>query len=240
LAGQKGHRLLEKKGFDSGDTGQFVSHQPAKLAPQAPAQPTEKSPGGGCESEFKIGMLVGRRRDRQHLGKILAIYKSRRGIWRAKIQPLNKSNFAYFDCATLVEQRLLYDYEMGPGGFVRTGKTIFNKARWEHFEVFSRKVRSPKPTNWTAGELSSLSTFKLKQIARDLEIPSIPGTAGKRSLIRAILAEQVISQEKAAAQRQQETGRVIVQKRTTPTAGKKNRAAASPLGNQLSLFDVAV
>jgi hypothetical protein len=190
--------------------------------------------------ELEIGMLVGRRRDRQHLGKILAIYKSRRGIWRAKIQPLNKSNFAYFDCATLVEQRLLYDYEMGPGGFVRTGKTIFNKARWEHFEVFSRKVRSPKPTNWTAGELSSLSTFKLKQIARDLEIPSIPGTAGKRSLIRAILAEQVISQEKAAAQREQETGRAIVQKRTTPTAGKKNRAAASPLGNQLSLFDVAV
>jgi hypothetical protein len=199
--------------------------------------PTGKS---SITLELEIGMLVGRRRDRHHLGKILAIYKSRRGIWRAKIQPLNKSNFVYFDCAALIEQRLLYDYEMKPGGFLPSG-SIFDKTRGEYFEVYSRKVRSPKPTtNWTAAELNSLSIFKLKQIARDIEILSIPGTAGKRSLVRAILAEQAISQEKAAAQRERETGRAIVQKKSGPSISKKKRASASPLGTQLSIFNVAV
>lgn len=236
LGNQEGDRVLEVERNSKGHQGRNVPHQPTQLSQSNDSRIKLQS----SYLELEIGMLVGRRRDRQHLGKILAIYKSRRGIWRAKIKPLNKSNFVYFDCAALIEQRLLYDYEMKPGGFVLTGE-IFNKARCEHFEVLSRKVRSPKPTNWTAGELSSLSTFKLKQIARDMEIPSIPGTAGKRSLIRAILAEQTISQEKAAAQRERETGRAIVQKqKSVPTTGKKKRAAASPLGNQLSLFDVAV
>lgn len=250
LANQEGDRVLEVQGNPEGCQGRVISRQPAQLSqsrdshtnPQSSHEQQPPDPGDGHVSlELKIGMLVGRRRDRQHLGKILAIYKSRRGIWRAKIKPLNKSNFVYFDCAALIEQRLLYDYEMKPGGFVLTGE-IFNKARCEHFEVLSRKVRSPKPTNWTAGELSSLSTFKLKQIARDMEIPSIPGTAGKRSLIRAILAEQTILQEKVAAQRERETGRAIVQKqKSVRTAGKKKRAAASPPGaKQLSLFEVAV
>jgi hypothetical protein len=263
LAVQKGDRLLEKKGADSGDTGQLVSCQPAQLVPQAPivppqapivppqapAQPTEKSPRSGCKSEFKIGMLVGRRSDRQHIGKILNIYQSRRGIWRAKIQPLNKSNFVYFDCATLIEQRLLYDYEMRPGGFILTGE-IFNKAKCEHFEVFSRKVRPPTMTNWRADELNSLSIFKLKQIARDMQIQAIPGTVGKRSIIRAILAEQAILQERRTAQLDRETGPAIAQKQKSglpanktanKTANKRKRAGASPLvGNQLSLFDVAV
>jgi hypothetical protein len=243
LAVQKGDRLLEGKGADSGDTGRVVSCQPAQLAPpqapivppQSPAQQAGKFPGGGGKSEFEIGMLVGRRSDRQHIGKILNIYQSRRGIWRAKIQPLNKSNFVYFDCAALIEQRLLYDYQMRPGGFVLTGE-IFNKARCENFEVFSRKVRNPKPTNWTIGELSSLSTFKLKQIARDMEIPSIPGTAGKRSTIRAILAEQAISQEKAAALLELATGRAIVQKQKSAPPAKKRKRAGVSSGTQLSLF----
>jgi hypothetical protein len=231
LGNQEGDRVLEVAGNFQADRGRVIPHQPTQLS--------ESGDGRVGYLELEIGMLVGRRRDRHHLGKILAIYKSRRGIWRAKIQPLNKSNFVYFDCAALIEQRLLYDYEIKPGGFLPSGST-FDKTRGEKFEVYSRKVRSPKLTNWTAGELSSLSTFNLKQIARDMEIPSIPGTAGKRSLIIAILAEQAISQEKAAAQRERETGRAIVQKqKPRPTAGKKKRAGASP-GTQLSLFDVAV
>jgi len=250
LGNQEGDRVLEMAGNSQAERGRVIPHQPTQLTqshdshikPQSSHEQRPPDPGDGRVSylELEIGMLVGHRRDRQHLGKILAIYKSRRGIWRVKIQPLNKSNFVYFDCAALIEQRLLYDYEMKPGGFLPSGST-FDKIRGEKFEVYSRKVRSPKPTNWTAGELSSLSTFKLKQIARDMEIPSIPGTAGKRSLIRAILAEQAISQEKAAAQRERETGRAIVQKQKSgPTTGKKKRASASPLRTQLSLFNVAV
>ncbi|MEG5048844.1 hypothetical protein QUB26_30770, partial [Microcoleus sp. B4-C1] len=200
-------------------------------------RPPGRGDGRGGDLELAVGMLVGRRRDRLHLGKILAIYKSRRGIWRAKVQPLNKPNFVYFDCANLIEQKLLYDYEMKPGGFIPIG-TIFDKARGENFEVYSRKVRSAKPTIWTPGQLSQLSIFRLKQIAREMEIPSIPGSAGKRSLIRAILAEQAISQEKAAAQR--ENSSPIAQKQKSAPIASKKRAAASPLGNQLSLFDVAV
>jgi hypothetical protein len=235
VGSQKGDRILEITRHDSGDSGRDLSHKFAELAPIIPPQAAKNSPSVGVD--LKIGMLVGRRSSRQHLGKILAIYKSRRGIWRAKIQPLNKSSFVYFDCAALIEQRLLYDYEMKPGGFLLSGST-FDKTRGERFEIYSRKVR-PKPTNWTAGELSSLSTYKLKQIARDMEILSIPGTAGKRSLIRAILAEQAISQEKASAsaQRERETGRAM--QKSAPTTGKKKRAA-SLLGTQLSLFDVAV
>ena len=235
---QEGDRVLEVAGNFQADRGRVIPHQPTQLSPH---DNHIKPPGRGdgrVDLGLEIGMLVGRRRDRYHLGKILAIYKSRRGIWRAKIQPLNKSNFVYFDCAALLEQRLLYDYELKPGGFLSSGST-FDKTRGEKFEVYSRKVRSPKPTNWTAGELSSLSTFKLKQIARDIEIPSIPGTAGKRSLIRAILAEQAISQEKAAAQRERETGRAIVQKQKSGLTTRKKRASA-PLGTQLSLLNVAV
>jgi len=250
LGNQEGDRVLEVPGHPQGHRGQVIPHQSTQLSqshdshikPQSSHEQQPPGRGDGRVSYLKleIGMRVGRRRDRHHLGKILAIYKSRRGIWRAKIQPLNKSNFVYFDCAALIEQRLLYDYEMKPGGFLPSGST-FDKTRGEKFEVYSRKVRSPKPTNWTAGELSSLSTFKLKQIARDMEIPSIPGTAGKRSLIRAILAEQAISQEKAAAQLELETGRAIVQKqKSEPTTGKKKRADAPPLGTQLLLFNVAV
>jgi hypothetical protein len=128
---------------------------------------------------------------------------------------------------------------MKPGGFIPSGE-VFNKARCESFEVFSRKVRSAKPTNWTPGQLSELSTFKLKQIARDMDIPAIPGTAGKRSLMRAILAEQAILQEKGIYQREQETSRAVAQKQSAPTNKQKRAAAASPLGTQLSLFDVAV
>ena len=229
VGSQEGNRILEVAGNSQAHQGRVIPHQPTQL----------RLPSRGDDLELEIGMLVGRWRDRQHLGKILDIYKSRRGIWRAKIKPLNKSNFVYFDCAALIEQRLFYDYEIKPGGFLPSGST-FDKTRGEIFEVYSRKVESPKPTNWTAGELSSLSTFKLKQIARDME-PSIPRTAGKRSLIRAILAEQAISQEKAAAQRERETGRAIVQKQKFgPTTGKKKRASTSPLGVQLSLFNVAV
>ena len=236
---QEGDRVLEVAGNFQADRGRVIPHQPTQLSPH---DSHIKPPGRGdgrVDLGLEIGMLVGRRRDRHHLGKIIEIYKSRRGIWRAKIQPLNKSNFVYFDCDGLVEQRLLYDYEMKPGGFLPSSST-FDKARGEKFEVYSRKVRSPKPTNWTAAELSSLSTFKLKQIARDIEIPSIPGTAGKRSLIRAILAEQAISQEKAAAQRERETGRAIVAQQQKSAPASKKRAAASSLGNQLSLFEVAV
>jgi hypothetical protein len=60
-------------------------------------------------------MQVGRQGDRQHVGAILDIYRSKRGKLRAKIQPLNKSNFVYFDCDNLIEQKLLYDYQMKPG-----------------------------------------------------------------------------------------------------------------------------
>jgi hypothetical protein len=250
LGNQESDRVLEVPGHPQGHRGQVIPHQSTQLSqshdthikPQSSHEQRPPGRGDGRVSylELEIGMRVGRRRDRHHLGKILAIYKSRRGIWRAKIQPLNKSNFVYYDCATLIEQRLLYDYEMNPGGFLPSGST-FDKFRGEKFEVYSRKVRSPKPTNWTAGELSSLSTFKLKQIAREMEIPSIPGTAGKHSLIRAILAEQAISQEKAAAQLERETGRAIFQnQKSGPTTGKKKRADASPLGTQLSLFNVAV
>jgi hypothetical protein len=242
LGNQEGDRVLEVAGNSQGHRGRVIPHQSTQLSHIKPQSSHEQRPPGRGDGrvgylELEIGMRVGRRCDRHHLGKILAIYKSPRGIWRAKIQPLNKSNFVYFDCAALIEQRLLYDYEMKPGEFLPSGST-FDKTRGEKFEVYSRKVRSPKPTNWTAGELSSLSTFKLKQIARDMEILSIPGTAGKHSLIRAILAEQAISQEKAAAQLEREIGRAIVQKQKSgPTTGKKKRADASPLGTQLSLFN---
>ena len=173
------------------------------------------------------------------------IYRSRRGIWRAKIQPLNKigfnkTHFVYFDCAALVEQKLLYDYEMKPGGFLPSGH-VFDKDRGEDFQVYSRKARSAKPTKWTPGQLSELSIFKLKQIARDMDIPSIPGQAGKRSLIRAILAEEAISQERHAANLDREAHQAIAPKqKSAPVADKKKRAAASSVGHQLSLFDVAV
>lgn len=252
LGSQKGDRILGKSGADSGDSGGIFPHQSTELdpiiTPQAPIitpqaleeqRPPGRGDGRGSYVELAIGMLVGRRRDRQHIGKILNIYQSRRGIWRAKVQPLNKSNFVYFDCAALVEQKLLYDYEMKPGGFIPSGE-VFNKARCEIFEVFSCKVR-PKPTNWTPGQLSELSAFKLKQIARDMEILAIPGTAGKRSLIRAILAEQTILQEKLSAQRERETSSAIAQKqKSAPATNKQKRTAAFPLGIQLSLFDVAV
>jgi hypothetical protein len=228
LGSQKGDRILENARHGSGDSGRIVPRQSAQL--------TGRCDGRG-DLDLAIGMLVGRRRDRQHIGKILDIYRSRRGIWRAKIQPLNKSNFVYYDCAALIEQRLLYDYEMNPGGFVPTGE-IFNKKRCENFDVYSRKVRSPAVTNWTADELNSLSIFKLKQIARDMQIQAIPGTAGKRSLIRAILAEQAILQEKLAAQRERETGRSIAAQKQKTAPARKKRAAAPLPGNQLSLFGV--
>ncbi|MEG4066239.1 hypothetical protein QUA42_02605 [Microcoleus sp. Pol11C2] len=261
LGNQEGDRVLAVAGNHQAVRGRDLPDQPTQLAPiitpQAPIiapqaqshdsqikksfdeqQPPGRGDGRGCYAELAIGMLVGRRSDRQHIGKILDIYKSRRGIWRAKIQPLNKPNFVYFDCAALIEQRLLYDYEMKPGRFLLSGET-FDKSRGEKFEVYSHKVRSAKPTNWTADELNSLSTFKLKQIAREMEIPAIPGSAGKRSLIRAILAEQAISQEKAAAQRERETTPPTARKQKSAPASKK-KGAAVPLGNQLSLFDVAV
>ncbi|MEG4032183.1 hypothetical protein QUA06_28590, partial [Microcoleus sp. POL8_C6] len=234
LGSQEGDRILEVARHDSGNSGRAVPRQPAQLSEQPPG----RGDGRGGYVELAIGMLVGRRRDRLHLGKILDIYRSKRGIWRAKIQPLNKPRFVYFDCVALVEQRLLYDYEIKPGGFLPSGQ-IFDKTRGENFDVYSRKVRSPAATTWTPGQLSQLSTFKLKQIARDMEIPSIPGSAGKRSLIRAILAEQAISQEKAAAQRENSTPTAQKQKPASVVSSKK-RAVASPLGNQLSLFDVAV
>jgi hypothetical protein len=254
LGSQKGDRILEGSGPDSGSAGRVPSHQPPELkqapnitpqapniTPQAPnitAFNDEERPpnrGDGRKSVLAIGMQVGRKRDRQHIGTILNIYRSKRGIWRAKVQPLNKSNFVYFDCYNLIEQKLLYNYEMKPGDFIPSGK-VFDKARGEMFEVCCRKARSPKPTNWTLEQLGKLSIFKLKQIARDMDISAIPGTAGKRSLIRAILAEQVISQEKASAQREA----IAHKQKSAPTASKKKRVAASPLGNQLSLFDVAV
>jgi hypothetical protein len=241
--GKEGDRILAISRNGEGDSGRDLSRKLAELAPIVPpqaaiAQAAKKSPGVGVD--LKIGMLVGRRSNLGHIGKILNIYQSRRGIWRAKIQPLNKSNFVYFDCAALIEQRLLYDYEMRPGGFVLTGE-IFNKARCEHFEVFSRKQKPPALTNSTADELNSLSIFKLNQIARDMQIQSIPGAVGKRSLIRAILAEQAILQERRTAQLEPETGRAIAQKqKSAPPANKKKRAGASSLGNQLSLFEMAV
>ena len=248
-AGSKeGDRILEVALLDSGSAGGDLPHQLAQLtqshdshirSPQALTEqrPPGRGDGRGGYVELAIGMLVGRRRDRLHLGKILDIYCSKRGIWRAKIQPLNKPRFVYFDCAALVEQRLLYDYEMKPGGFLPSGQ-IFDKNRGANFQVYSRKVRA-KPTIWTPGQLSQLSTFKLKQIARDMDIPSIPGSLGKRSLIRAILVEQAISQEKAAAQREN-ISQTAQKQKPALVASSKKRTAASPLGNQLSLFDVAV
>ena len=247
---QEGDRLLEVPRHNSGNSGRLVSHQPAQLTqshdsyikPQSEEQrPPGRGEGRGDYLELAIGMLVGRRRDRLHLGKILDIYRSKRGIWRAKIQPLNKPNCAYYDCAVLIEQRFLYGYEMEPAGFFRSG-TIVDKTRSEVFEVYSRKKRrSAKLTNWTPGQLSELSIFKLKQIARDMDIPSIPGQAGKRSLIRAILAEEAISQERYAAKLDREARQVIAPKQKfAPVAGKKKRAAASPVAHQLSLFDAAV
>jgi hypothetical protein len=248
-AGSKeGDRILEVALLDSGSAGGDLPHQLAQLtqshdshirSPQALTEqrPPGRGDGRGGYVELAIGMLVGRWRDRLHLGKILDIYCSKRGIWRAKIQPLNKPRFVYFDCAALVEQRLLYDYEMKPGGFLPSGQ-IFDKNRGANFQVYSRKVRA-KPTIWTPGQLSQLSTFKLKQIARDMDIPSIPGSLGKRSLIRAILVEQAISQEKAAAQREN-ISQTAQKQKPALVASSKKRTAASPLGNQLSLFDVAV
>ncbi|MEG4944000.1 hypothetical protein [Microcoleus sp. F4-D5] len=229
LGGQKGDRLLVESGDDSGSSGGVLPHQPLELAPiPAPiaAYNEERRPpnrGDGRGTELAIGMLVGRRRDRLHVGKIAAIYQSKRGIWRAKVRPLNKSNFVYFDCANLIEQKLLYDYEMSTGGFIRTG-TIFDKARGESFEVYSRKVRSHPSTNWTAAQLSSLSAFKLKQIARDMEIFSIPGRTGKQSSIRAILAEQVLRERPEPA---------AVKPADKPAV--KSRKKSGEIGLQLSL-----
>ncbi|MEG4842482.1 hypothetical protein [Microcoleus sp. B9-D4] len=223
LGSQKGDRILEGSRNNSGDCRGVLPHQPPQLTPQAHHNDEHRPPnrGDGRGIELAVGMLVGRRRDRQHVGKILDIYQSKRGIWRAKVQPLNKLNFVYFDCANLIEQKLLYDYEMKPGGFIPTG-TIFDKARGESFEVYSRK-RSQTATNWTVAKLSSLSTFKLKQIARDMEIFSIPGRTGKRSLIRAILAEQVLRDRSETAAK------------PAPKSKVKSRWTCEAIGMQLSL-----
>jgi hypothetical protein len=249
LGSQEGDRILEVTRPNSGDSGRVISHQPAQLvAPQA-YENEQRPPGrddGRGDLELAVGMLVGRRRDRLHIGKILDIYRSRRGIWRAKIQPLNKPNFVYFDCSALVEQRLLYDYKMKPGGFLPSG-TVFDKNRGENFEVYSIKVRSAKPTTWTPGQLSEISTFKLKQIAEKMELFLIPGRAGKHSLIRAILAHQIILQEKVIYQSEEvarstmaESKLAAQKQKYAAPKNKKKSADNPPLGHQLSLFDVAV
>jgi hypothetical protein len=147
-------------------------------------------------------MLAGRRSDRQHAGKIVGIYRTRRGIWRAKIEPPNKPNYAYFDLDNLVEQKLIYDYEMQPGGFVRTG-AIFNRKRGESFEVYTRKQPPAPLINWSLEESRSLSISKLKKIAKEMGIFNIPGASNKRSLMRAILAEQAIASEGRQQKRSQ-------------------------------------
>ena len=203
LGSQKGDRLLEESGPDSGDTGRVLSHQPPELVsdttPQAPnvtpqaifndEQPPNR--GDGRKSELAIGMQVGRRSDRRHIGEIQNIYRSKRGKLRAKIKPLNKSNFVYFDCENLIEQKLLYDYQMKPGGFVETG-SAFDSNRGEHFEVWTRKQSARKAAeNWTVDELAAKPIWQLKAIAkRCCEI--IPGgyPRTKRAYIRAILVEQ--------------------------------------------------
>jgi len=81
LGSQEGDRILEISRHNSRDSGRVISHQPAQLVvPQTPivtpqAYENEQQPPGRGDGrgdlELAIGMLVGGRRDRQHLGKIL-------------------------------------------------------------------------------------------------------------------------------------------------------------------------
>ncbi|MCY7382519.1 MAG: hypothetical protein LH628_08065 [Microcoleus sp. CAN_BIN18] len=215
LGSQKGDRLLEESRPDSGDTGRVLSHQPPELVSDAildylreighktPVTPQatfndEQPPnrGDGRKSgKLAIGMQVGSRIDLRALGTIRNIYTSKKGKLRAKIEPPKKAGFVYVDCDRLIEQQFIpYDHPQPLGPWKNTGNTV--TFRSDICDVWVRKEKPPAPTNWTVAELTSMSLLSLKAIARDMAIFSIPGTAAKRSLTRAILAEQAIASEK--------------------------------------------
>jgi hypothetical protein len=256
LGSQESDRILVEAGVSSGSRRGVLSHQPPQLeapnvtpqapnvTPQAPNvtpqafNDEQRPPNRGDDRRpvLDIGMQVGRRSDRRHIGKICNIYRSRRGIWRAKVALFNRPGFGYFDCDRLVEQKLLYDYQMKPGGFAKTGST-FDRDRGESLEVWTRKEPPAPLTNWSLDELRALSISKLKKVARDMGILTIPGASCKRSLIRAIFAEQAIASEGRQVERQKPP---IARQQFVPPSSKKRRAKTSAIGEQLSLFSLAV
>jgi len=84
-----------------------------------------------------------------------------------------------------------------------------------------------------------MSLLSLKAIDRDMAIFSIPGTAGKRSLIRAILASPSIARE-AKESAKTELNRAALPQTAVKPARKTHKKSAQtaqsePLGQQLSL-----
>lgn len=195
LAVQGSDRVLEVQGDGSGDCRGTLPRQQPKLAPRAfnDEQRPPNRGDGKRKSELAIGMNVGRRQDWRPLGTVRDIY-TKNGRVRAKIGPHDKgTHFVYFDCDKLIEQKLVFDGDPEPiGPWQKTDRTACKYG--SICEVWVKKS-TPKVTSWTVEQLSQLSISKLKKIARDMQIYSIPGTAWKRSLMRAILAEQAIAAE---------------------------------------------
>ncbi|MEG4641259.1 hypothetical protein [Microcoleus sp. Aus8_D4] len=264
LGSKKGDRLLEESRPDSGGAGGVLSHQPPELvsdaiveylqaighkiapniAPPAPnitatfndEQPPNR--GDGRHPKLAIGMQVGHRSDLRPLGTIADIYTSKKGKLRAKIERPKIGGFVYFDCDLLVEEKFHYwDYPAPVGSWKKTRFTTWVKG--SGCDVWVRKQPAPARTNWTQDQLRSFSPFKLKKIARDMGIFSIPGSSCKRSLMRAILAEQelrnlAIEKEfRAPLPQATKLGSEPAKKQ----AGKRAKTAQTPepLGQQLSL-----
>jgi len=178
LAGQKGDRLLEEKGSDSGDTRRVLPHQPAQLAPQAI----------NIAPHLKPGVTVGHKSG-AYLGEIEKIYYSqKRRKWRAKIGPAN------YDLDNLLEQKVIpWDFPE-PMGWKKTRSMM---CRHDACNIWNRNRPRPTPQaldrHWTVDELTALPIWQLKAIALGLtkEIPGgYPRTKAK--YIRTIIAEQVI------------------------------------------------